>query len=531
VIGALADIIRGYLDLHWRINPVEASYAGRHEHDGAYARYDRESLREYIAALRSYTSALEEATADSLDDEIDQTAALHSARHELLVLERERPFAFNPAFHLSQALHGIFVLLIRNEQDPPRRAAALLERLGAIPEALEQAVEELTEPSAVLVETAIAMLQGGLTLIRDGLDDPAIDLSALDPLELANARAVAVDALTEFGDALALMRERAKDSHAIGRALFDQKLHTAHMIQENADELLRYAERLRAEVVARLERLAGEIEPGARWQDVALKLREDMPARESAIEEYAAATREARDFTIARGLARVPEVELHLAPTPDFMRVLYPVAAYLEPGAFDEEQRGLFFVTLPQPYEEWRTHSRAELPSIALHEGVPGHHLQVTVANRQPRVVRRVVSSPVTAEGWALYCETLMAELGFLRTPAERFFQAHHLLWRALRITLDIALHTKGMKVEAATQVLRDELGFDKASALGEVRRYCAHPTNQLCYAVGRREILRLRDDARRERGGNFSLAEFHDALLSYGALPTALARWGMGLS
>ena len=124
-----------------------------------------------------------------------------------------------------------------------------------------------------------------------------------------------------------------------------------------------------------------------------------------------------------------------------------------------------------------------------------------------------------------------MAELGFLRSPAERFFQAHYLLWRALRITLDISLHTKGMTVDTATQVLRDELGFDQASAEAEVRRYCAHPTYQLCYAAGRREILRLREDARRQRRESFSLAEFHDALLSYGALPTALARWGMGLS
>jgi uncharacterized protein (DUF885 family) len=241
--------------------------------------------------------------------------------------------------------------------------------------------------------------------------------------------------------------------------------------------------------------------------------------------------RQARDFTASRELARVPDAELRVVPTPEFLRALTPFAAYLGPGAFDEEQRGFFFVTLPEPWEEWRTHCRAELPSTALHEGVPGHHLQIVTGNRLPRVVRRVLSSPATTEGWALYCESLMAELGFLRTPAERFFQVHHLLWRALRITLDVSLHTKGMKVETAVQMLRDELGFDDASATAEVRRYCAHPTYQLCYAVGRREILRLREDARRARGGDFSLAAFHDELLGYGAFPTALARWGMGLS
>ena len=82
-----------------------------------------------------------------------------------------------------------------------------------------------------------------------------------------------------------------------------------------------------------------------------------------------------------------------------------------------------------------------------------------------------------------------------------------------------------------AAQVLQNELGFDAASAEAEARRYCAYPTYQLCYAVGRRDILQLRDDARAAQGAAFSLAGFHDELLGYGALPTALARWGMGLA
>jgi uncharacterized protein (DUF885 family) len=86
------------------------------------------------------------------------------------------------------------------------------------------------------------------------------------------------------------------------------------------------------------------------------------------------------------------------------------------------------------------------------------------------------------------------------------------------------------MPVVEAARLLRDELGFTEASAAAEVARYCAYPTYQLCYAVGRRDILRLRDDARRARGSDFSLASFHDELLGYGGLPTALARWGMGL-
>jgi uncharacterized protein (DUF885 family) len=110
-------------------------------------------------------------------------------------------------------------------------------------------------------------------------------------------------------------------------------------------------------------------------------------------------------------------------------------------------------------------------------------------------------------------------------------FQAHHLLWRAIRVILDVSLHTMGMSVEEAAARLRDELGFEPHIAEAEAKRYCAYPTYQLCYAVGRRDILALRDDLREARPEEFTLPAFHAELLEYGAMPTVLARWGMGLA
>jgi uncharacterized protein (DUF885 family) len=155
----------------------------------------------------------------------------------------------------------------------------------------------------------------------------------------------------------------------------------------------------------------------------------------------------------------------------------------------------------------------------------------MSFANTLPSIPRRVLSTPAAREGWALYCESLMAEMGFLNSAEQRFFQAHHLLWRAVRVILDVSLHTKGMSMEEAAARLRDELGFEPNIAEAEAKRYCAYPTYQLCYAVGRRDILALRDDLRKARADEFSLAGFHEELLQYGALPTALARWGMGLA
>ncbi len=527
----LSAVMGGYLDLRWRMNPVEATYHGVTEYDGVFATYDKESVSEQLAALVSYESAIEEAEAEVLADEIDRTAVLHSLRHDLLQLEKERQFVHDPSFHLMHAVHGIFLLLTRRSGDPSTRAASLLARLQALPTFLETATQVLTEPDAVLVGIGISLVPGAIALIQDGLDDPTLDLLMLDELELEHARREAVEALDAFGDALAEMRARAGNHFAIGRELFDRKLHTAHMIAENADQLLRFGERLRATAIDELVKIAKEIEPGTSWQEIAARLRTDIPSPDTALEEYREVMEASRSFTISRNLMPVPDTPLDVVPTPNFLRPMIPLAAYQGPGAFDPVQRGLFLVTLPEDGEGWHSQCRAELPSTALHEGIPGHHLQMSIGNQLASVPRRVLSTPAAREGWALYCESLMAEMGFLDSAAERFFQAHHLLWRAVRVILDVSLHTKGMTMEVAAARLRDELGFEAGVAEAEAKRYCAYPTYQLCYAVGRRDILALREDARKARGAQFSLSAFHEELLQYGALPTALARWGMGLA
>ncbi len=239
-----------------------------------------------------------------------------------------------------------------------------------------------------------------------------------------------------------------------------------------------------------------------------------------------------------RDLATVPDGPLEVVPTPDFLRPLIPFAAYDPPGMFSPRRTGLFYVTPPssdlsseQQHRLLRDHCRHEIRSTALHEGYPGHHLHFLTAQAQPRVIRRLMGTAVSYEGWALYCEEMMEEVGAYETIEERIFQKLALLWRAVRVVLDVGLHTRGMTVDEAVDLLVRTVHFDRANALREVRRYCETPGYQLCYAVGRREVLSLRDAYRRARGPDFSLRQFHDAFLEYGGLPVGLVRWGMGLA
>ena len=134
-------------------------------------------------------------------------------------------------------------------------------------------------------------------------------------------------------------------------------------------------------------------------------------------------------------------------------------------------------------------------------------------------------------EGWAVYSEQLMRETEYYRTDQEQLFQLVNLLWRAVRVVLDVGLHTRGMTPAEAVDYMVEHLPIERPSAEAEVRRYCAWPTYQLSYAVGRRDLLRLREAYRERDPGGYSPRKFHDEVMRYGGLPVALARWGMDLA
>jgi uncharacterized protein (DUF885 family) len=261
------------------------------------------------------------------------------------------------------------------------------------------------------------------------------------------------------------------------------------------------------------------------------RLRSEAPAPADLVGAFRVAMERARSFVEQRGLVTLPIGALEVVEAPSFLRPLIPFAAYEPPGPYATDRTGYFYVTADHPAGPAEHGSSLhELPATALHEGYPGHHVQMLSAQQASSEVRRVGWTPVTVEGWALYCEEMMAGEGFYATPEERLFQRLHLLWRAVRIVLDIGLHTRGMTPDQAADFLVDRLGLDREKARAEVSRYCARPTYQLCYAIGRREILHLRDAYRDRAGADFSLRRFHDEFLGYGGLPVTLIRWGMGL-
>lgn len=532
------ELCRSYLDLKYHFDPAAASAAGLVTHDGRLGRFDAESVRQHISALRSVAGAVEDLDVEDLEEEIDRTALLGEVRTSVFRLEHERPHERNPVFWISHLFQGLYAVLSRSDGAAGGRAPAVLERLTAVPAFLDSARATLDEPPSVFVDSALAMLGGGGELIVQVAGTLGAGAPGLQD-DLRAAAGSALEALKRFGTALRDEIEPSADPHAfaIGEEQFARRLHFEHAITGGAPELWRYGLHLQEETTAQLAALASELGPRP-WRDLVDQLRDDAPPPDELLEVYQEELRRARGFAEERNLVAVPAAPLEVVPTPSFLVALVPFAAYEPPPIYLGAQRGRFYVTRPDsslPPEataaQRRGHCRHGIAAMVAHEAYPGHHLHLVTAQGLRSEVRRHLWTPIMVEGWALYCEQLVGEAGYYRTLEQRLFQLVNLLWRAIRVVLDVGLHTRGMTPGEAVNYMVEHLPIERRSAEAEVRRYCAWPTYQLCYAVGRRELLRLRDAYREAEGESYQPRRFHDTLLRYGGLPVSLARWGMDLA
>ena len=536
-MSAVDELCRSYLDARWHFDPSSASAAGLTTHDDRLGRYDESGVRELAAALRSLAGAAEELDVADQEEEIDRTALLDELRVSIFRFQHEQPHRRNPAFWLRHLLEGLDALASRPDAEAASAGAALA-RLRDVPAFLDAARDTLTEPPRVLSDAALAMLGGGGELVvglvqRYGAQAP--DLRAA----LEEAAAGALAALKVFGAALTGRLAPSADptAFAVGEEQFNRRLHHEHALLASAPELWRYGLHLRDEVEAELEQVARRVDPSRHWRDLVERLREESAPDEGALLGlYAAEVARARRFVADGALVTPTTAPLDVEATPAFLRAVIPVAGYHAAPPLAPSDAARFLVTAPARVmgdvarqRLLRDHAMLGLPSLVAHEAFPGRHQQAARA-RELSEVRRSVGTPLSAGGWALYAEDVMADAGYLQGLEERLFHLVRRLWFAVRVDLDIGLHTRGMTAEDAVEELVRRLPVERRHAEAEVLWLCQSPTYGLCDAVGRRDLLALRESyVERERAA-FSMSGFHDELLGYGALPVSLVRWGMGL-
>jgi uncharacterized protein (DUF885 family) len=235
------------------------------------------------------------------------------------------------------------------------------------------------------------------------------------------------------------------------------------------------------------------------------------------IEEKAASTVAAAREALPRWFGRLPRADCVVKRIPDH-EAPFTTVAYYRPPPGDGSAPGEYRVNVLDP----GTRPRHEAQALAFHEAIPGHHLQIAIAQERPALpaFRRHAYLTAYAEGWALYAERLAEEMGLYDGDLDRLGMLSFAAWRAARLVVDTGLHSFGWSRERAVAFMLERTPLAANNVDNEVDRYVSWPGQALAYEVGRQEIVRLRREAESSLGGRFELRAFHDLVLGAGPLP-----------
>ena len=216
----------------------------------------------------------------------------------------------------------------------------------------------------------------------------------------------------------------------------------------------------------------------------------------------------------------LPRAAVKVERVPEFKQVGAPLA-YYNPPPFDRSKSGIFYINLRNVGENPRFRMR----TLAYHETIPGHHLQIAVAQELSGVpfFRRVLPFTAFVEGWALYAERLAAEQGYYPTPFDRLGQLVDELFRAVRLVVDTGIHAQRWNRAHAIDYMLANTGKPRSEVVAEIERYIVNPGQACAYKAGQLVMLEIRKRAREQLGERFDLREFHDVVLGGGALPLTL--------
>jgi uncharacterized protein (DUF885 family) len=374
-------------------------------------------------------------------------------------------------------------------------------------------------------------------------DWPADDLAAFRGDILAAVRDVAIPAFRRYRETLqrsilpiARPADRPGLVHVPGgpetyRALI--RVHTTLDLEPQA------IHEIGLEEIARIDREFVEL--GRRvlgTSDLAstlAALRDDPSLRfETAEEVFATAKRSLSRAQAAIGdwFGRIPGAACVVVPIPSHSEAHQTIAYYSWP-AMDGSRPGRYYINLHAP----DTRPRYEAEALAFHEAVPGHHLQIAVAQELEGLpaFQRMLASTAFAEGWGLYTERLSDEMGLYTSDMDRFGILSYDAWRAGRLVVDTGMHALGWTRREAIDFLKGHSALGENNIANEVDRYIVWPGQALAYKIGQLEILRLREEARARLGDAFDIKAFHDTVLGAGAvsLPALRGRveeWLAGL-
>jgi len=532
---AIDAIAEDYLDEYLELVPQERVYLGRAGQEGEYADYSPAGAEALVALTKKALARIESAQpTDEVDRvtklDLSRDLTLSIAKHEAGFDQRDLNVIASPA----QDLREIFDLMPTATETDWTHIA---ERMHNLPAAMAGYIESLRSGIAAGNVPAIRQIEENIiqatkNVAADGFffefaAQGASEHSALSKHleEGAERSAQAYAELVAFlGNELA-PHAPAKD--AVGRELYALASSSFLGAEIDLDETYEWGIEELARMTEEQEAIAREIKPGATVLEAIEFLDNDASLKlhgTKALQEWMQQTSDRAVEELGRTHFDIPAeirtLECMIAPTQSG-------GIYYTPPTDDFSRAGRMWWSVPEgvtEFDTWR-----ELTTV-FHEGVPGHHLQLgqAVYNKaQLNAWRRIAGTSGHAEGWALYAERLMDELGYLTTPADRLGMLDGQRMRAARVVLDIGVHLekrmpgsdKVWTGDDAFPFLRANVNMNEQFVRFEVNRYLGWPGQAPSYKVGQRIWEQLRDETARREGAAFDIKAFHKRALDIGGV------------
>jgi uncharacterized protein (DUF885 family) len=541
------DHVRNLAEEYWDIlleaNPTTATILGDHRFDDRIEDLSvaaELTLRKRWIAIQDQLAGIDRETL-AIDDRVTHAQlareladAVAAIDQRLAELQSDQMTSFHVGLLQSMPVVGVAA---------PDQARALVERYRQIPIPLEQAVDRFLAgaaagrtPARICIERSVNVVDGYLASPLDqdvfvtlagpeGWDDEATwrqQLTELTRDVIRPGYQRLRDALVEFLLPIARPDDRCGLSWlADGPALYatlvshhttldlpPEEIHTIGLEQVTQRLPVEYAE-----VGGRLFATS----------DVAIifdRLRNDAALRYQRGEEIMADARRSLESAMAAmpdWFGRLPVSPCRIDAVPEFLAADAP-AAYYYPPAGDGSRPGTYYVNTHDPDEK----SRYEAAAVGFHEAIPGHHLQLAIANELtelPRFRRQSLANTAYVEGWGLYAERLADEMGLYPTDLDQIGMLTADSMRACRLVVDTGLHALGWSRQQAIDFMAAHTPISVDEVTVEIDRYVAMPGQALAYKLGQREIFRLRERARDRLGERFDIKGFHDTVLGSGSV------------
>lgn len=525
-VRAFNEAAASYVEQTFARFPSYGSSTGRHEFDAELERPSTPLYRAHEKLIRETLIRIEDLPEVDFkgDAWLDRRALLAELRTELWSIERNA-HRKNPERWASGALGSVHDLVVKNADNLAPAAAAIVSRLQKVPAYLAGAASLLEAPVPVWTRMAEQSCAGAPSLL-DAIAEPLKHTKKVPAVKVDRAIDRAKAAFAAYAAQARRTKAGPADGFSVGRERFESLLRERLGWDLGAREAEALGHTLVQRIEAEMAEAAKKIARGKHPREILERASNDWsPARPSLFEEYEYETKRVREAFRKANVVTLPKGERLLVKlVPKFLQHQFPTAAYSQPGCYDSDQTGIFWVNDLSLLRDTEKEKKAEIrqhfgvPLTCAHEAYIGHHLQFCTANQHPSKLRRLFAHSVFYEGWTLWCEQMAVDTGVVSDPVARLNQLNDALWRAHRILIDCGLHTGKLSYEGAVKHLMKHMGFTRGRAEGDVNWYTMMPTVPMSYLLGKMEVMRLKH--RKVDVGGWSLKEFNDWALSHGTVP-----------